>query len=148
MTEQMEQLSGANEQPLQAEIARLNKMIQALMNRAERNASLQGSDFNLFQTAITLEDQVRRRTGELEAALQENQKITRALRESLMPSSLDLAMRTLSEDMDLEKSGQKDMIPLSRTLQLEMTRKDGTVWTESRYSFFRDEDQRLMVFWV
>ena len=52
-------VSGLNEQDLQAEIARLNKIIQTLMNRAERNASIQGSDFNLFQTAVTLEDQVR-----------------------------------------------------------------------------------------
>lgn len=67
---------------LQAEIVRLNKMIQALMNRAESNTSLQGSDFNLFQTAITLEDQVRRRTVQLENARLETDKITRALRES------------------------------------------------------------------
>jgi diguanylate cyclase (GGDEF)-like protein len=67
---------------LQAEIVRLHKINQALMNRAERNASMQGSDFNLFQTAITLGDKVRHRTSELEAALRENEKITRALRES------------------------------------------------------------------
>ena len=73
---------GTNELALQREISRLNKIIQALMNRAERNASNQGSDFNLFQTAITLEDQVRLRTRELEAALLENEKINRALRES------------------------------------------------------------------
>lgn len=72
----------AKEPDLPAEILRLNKIIQSLMNRAERNASIQGSDFNLFQTAITLEEQVRRRTGELEAARLENEKITRALRES------------------------------------------------------------------
>lgn len=71
-----------NQLALQREITRLNKIIQALMNRAERNASNQGSDFNLFQTAITLEDQVRLRTRELEAALLENEKINRALRES------------------------------------------------------------------
>jgi len=75
-------VSGVNEPALQAEIARLNKIIHALMNRAERNASVQGTDFNLFHTAITLEDQVRRRTDELEAALRENEKITRALRKS------------------------------------------------------------------
>jgi diguanylate cyclase (GGDEF)-like protein/PAS domain S-box-containing protein len=51
------------------------------MNRAERNASIQGSDFNLFQTAVTLEDQVRQRTVELEEARLETEKITRALRE-------------------------------------------------------------------
>ncbi len=74
-------VSGANEQALQAEIARLNKIIQSLMNRAERNASILGSDFNLFQTAVTLEDQVRQRTVELEEARLETEKITRALRE-------------------------------------------------------------------
>ncbi len=74
--------SKTNMQDLQAEIVRLNKIIQALMNRAERNASLQGSDFNLFQTAITLEDQVRSRTVELETAARINERIARDLRES------------------------------------------------------------------
>jgi len=65
-----------------AESVRLNKIIQALMDRAERNTSAQGSDFSIFQTTIMLEEQVRRRTAELEAALRENEKINRALRES------------------------------------------------------------------
>lgn len=82
MTEQVQPVPIANEQVLQAEIARLNKIIQALMNRAERNASMQGTDFNLFQTAITLEDQVRLRTRELEVARLDTEKITRDLRES------------------------------------------------------------------
>lgn len=66
----------------QLEVARLNKIIRSLMDRAERNTSVQGSDFSLFQTAILLEDQVRKRTAELQAALLENEKINRALRES------------------------------------------------------------------
>lgn len=70
--------SSSNEQ----EIARLNKMIEVLMNRAERGATLQGSDFNLFQTAVTLENKVNERTKELESSLQENERITRDLRES------------------------------------------------------------------
>ena len=82
MTEQAQPVPIANEQVLPAEIARLNKIIQALMNRAERNASMQGSDFNLFQTAVTLEDQVRLRTRELEVARLNTEKITRDLRES------------------------------------------------------------------
>jgi len=80
MSEQ-KSVSGSNEKALQAEIARLNKIIQTLMDRAERNASIQGSDFNLFQTAVTLEDQVRKRTVELEEARLETEKITRTLRE-------------------------------------------------------------------
>jgi len=70
-----------NEYAPHAEIGRLNKIVQALMDRAESSAGIQGSDFNLFQAAVTLEDQVRRRTDELEAALRENEKITRVLRE-------------------------------------------------------------------
>ena len=62
--------------------------------------------------------------------------------ETLTPSSMDLAMRTLSEE--LEKSEHRE-IPISRTLPLEMIRKDGTtVWTEVKFSFIRDENQRLV----
>lgn len=71
-----------DEPALRTEIVRLNKIIQALMNRAERSMSIGESDFGIFQTAIMLEEQVRRRTGELEAALRTNEKILRALRES------------------------------------------------------------------
>ncbi len=71
-----------SEQELQQEIVRLNKVVEALMNRVERSDNVQGEDFNLFHTAVLLEEQVRRRTEELEAALNENERITRALRES------------------------------------------------------------------
>jgi PAS domain S-box-containing protein len=64
--------------------------------------------------------------------------------ETLTTSSWDLAMRTLSEVMALEKSGHID-INISRTIQLEMRRKDGTtVWTEVKFSFLRDENQRMV----
>ncbi len=82
MADKMEPKSGADTQALLAEIARLNKINQALMDRAENNTSMQISDFNLFQDTITLEDQVHRRTAELKTALQENEKTTRALSES------------------------------------------------------------------
>jgi len=81
MTEQS--LPSGQEQPgVAAEVARLNKIIKALMDRAERNASDQVSEYGLFQSTIMLEERVRRRTAELEAALRENEKINRALRES------------------------------------------------------------------
>ncbi|HLY83910.1 MAG TPA: PAS domain S-box protein, partial [Acidimicrobiales bacterium] len=50
------------------------------MDRAERSTSVQGSPFSLFQTTIMLEEHVRRRTAELEAALRDNEKVNRALR--------------------------------------------------------------------
>ena len=62
--------------------------------------------------------------------------------ETLTPASWDLVVKTLSEVMELEKSEHKE-VPISRTLQLEMWRKDGTtVWTEVKISFIRDENQR------
>lgn len=64
---------------LQAEIARFKRIIEVLMDHAEQRRNTQGSDFGLFQTAVLLEDQVRERTKELEAALHENEKINRAL---------------------------------------------------------------------
>jgi diguanylate cyclase (GGDEF)-like protein/PAS domain S-box-containing protein len=74
--------SAQDEPDLPAEVVRLNKIIQALMDRAERNTSSQVSDFGMFQATIMLEERVRRRTAELEAALRENEKTSRALRES------------------------------------------------------------------
>ncbi len=63
-------------------------------------------------------------------------------RETLTPASWDLAVRTLAEAMELEKSEHRE-IPVSRTLQLEMIRKDGTtVWTEAKLSIIRDENQQ------
>lgn len=95
----------------QAEIARLNKIIQALMNRAERSTEVQGSDFTLFQTAIMLEEQVRARTAELEAALAEKEKVGNALRKSEAKYSVlfdltpdPIAMTRLRDGMVLEAS--------------------------------------------
>ncbi|WP_432459512.1 diguanylate cyclase [Agarivorans sp. QJM3NY_25] len=69
---------------LQAEVIRLNKMVESLMDRAECDASAveRNSGFYLFQTAAALEQQVRQRTRQLEAALKENEKINRVLREN------------------------------------------------------------------
>ena len=66
-----------------------------------------------------------------------------SIEQTLTPSSRDLALKTFSEIMELEKSGRRDEMPLSRTLQLEMRRKDGTtVWTEVNFSFIRDENNQ------
>ncbi len=61
---------------------------------------------------------------------------------TLTPSSWDLATKTLSEFMELEKTEHRE-INISPTLQLEMMRKDGTtVWTEVKFSVIRDENQQ------
>jgi len=79
------------------EIERLNKIIRALMNRAEHTSSLQGSAFNLFETAVMLEEQVRRRTEELEAALAENEKITRALQQAKEKLEAEILQRVQAQ---------------------------------------------------
>ncbi|MFT6302447.1 MAG: signal transduction histidine kinase/CheY-like chemotaxis protein [Granulosicoccus sp.] len=51
------------------ELAKLRKINQALMNRVERSADHQSNAYSLFQAAISLEEQVRRRTTELTSTL-------------------------------------------------------------------------------
>ncbi len=51
------------------EVVRLRKITTALMNQVERTMDVQGGAFSLFQTAILLDDKIRDRTGELEAAM-------------------------------------------------------------------------------
>ena len=58
---------------LEAEIVRLNKIVQALMDRSESSTSVQDSDFGLFQATVMLQDQVRLHTEELEAALHDKE---------------------------------------------------------------------------
>ena len=82
MSEPAECREPTAEQVAEREIVRLNKIIRALMDRAERSANAQGSDFDLFQTTIMLEEQVLSRTAELQAALGENEKITQELRQT------------------------------------------------------------------
>ena len=82
---------------LRAEVVRLNKMVVALMNRAERAMSAQGSEFGLFQSTVILERQVQERTKALEAALQENEKINRA-------------MQRAKEQLEQEKEEQRKLI--------------------------------------
>jgi len=67
---------------LHAEIARLNRIIQALMSRTEHVASTQEPDFIMSKTANALENPVRHPADEIETMLLENEKIIRALRES------------------------------------------------------------------
>jgi diguanylate cyclase (GGDEF)-like protein len=72
---------GETDERLVAEIVRLRKIVKALMNRAERSASTETSNFGLFQTTIILEEQVRHKTFELETALRENERINRDLQQ-------------------------------------------------------------------
>jgi len=103
--------AACDDQALRNEIARLKKIIQALMNRAERAMGAQGSDFGLFQTAVLLEDQVRERTKEVEAALHENEKINRALHRATEQMEREIGERKRAhEALQREREEQKILI--------------------------------------
>ncbi len=58
----------------------------------------------------------------------------------LSPSSLEVAMKVLEEELALELMEQKDTARF-KMLELELTCKDGsTVWTEVKMTFMRDEE--------
>ena len=63
----------------QLEAARLRKINKALMERVERSMDQQGNAYSLFQTAIGLEEQVRRRTHELSNTLADLERSNRQL---------------------------------------------------------------------
>ncbi len=111
MAERIGSLDAASEQELRNEIVRLNKVVTALINRAERSASAQRSDFSLFQTAVLLEAQIKKRTEELEAALRENEKINRALlhekdEQAALIKKLEQAHNQLLQSEKLASIGQ------------------------------------------
>ncbi|GAI47915.1 unnamed protein product, partial [marine sediment metagenome] len=70
--------------------------------------------------------------------------MSQGLEEVLTPTSLEVAMKTFSEEMAIENMEQKDLFR-SWTLELEQICKDGsTVWTESKMTFLRDPDGRAV----
>lgn len=61
------------------DLGRLKSINRALMNRVESAMDQQGNAFSLFQTAINLESQVKRRTDELTATLRNLERTNIAL---------------------------------------------------------------------
>ncbi len=70
---------------LKRKIAKLEKINGALMSRVERSVDSQFNAFSLFETAIALDHQVRRRTQELQQAMR---SIEKAKRQAEAASSL------------------------------------------------------------
>jgi two-component system NtrC family sensor kinase len=65
---------------LRHENARLGKVVNALIARAERVASARNSGFEHLQSTVLLEEKVKTRTQDLVRALSENEEINAALR--------------------------------------------------------------------
>ena len=75
------------------------------MNRAERTMNVQGSAFGLFETAVRLEEKIRRRTAQLQKALQENEQINRALTRAQTRMKAEIEERQRIEK-ELRKANQ------------------------------------------
>jgi len=66
------------------------------------------------------------------------------VQETMTPASVELARKTLAEELVIERMEHKDL-HRSRTLELEMYCRDGsTVWTEVRMTAIRDPDGQLV----
>jgi len=66
--------------------------------------------------------------------------MSQSIEDVLTPSSYEIAMRALREELEEESKPTKNLFR-TRTLELENICKDGsTVWTETRFSFLRDSD--------
>ena len=66
--------------------------------------------------------------------------MAKPMEEVFTPASFEVTMKALAEELAVEKMEQKDL-SRSRTLELELFRKDGSIVpVETKYSFLRDPD--------
>ncbi len=79
MTETAVASTVAQPETSQQEITRLKKVIEVLMDRAERSTSIQSSGFGLLQSTVVLEKKIHERTRDLEEALRKIESINEAL---------------------------------------------------------------------
>ncbi|MBW1902330.1 MAG: PAS domain S-box protein, partial [Deltaproteobacteria bacterium] len=72
------------------------------------------------------------------------ERMAMPIEEIIAPESLEIAIKTLSEELALENMEQKDLTR-SRTLELEQYCKDGsTFWAEQTTTFMRDQDGKAV----
>lgn len=91
------------EEPLEAEVRKLRKINEALMARVERATDISGSAFALFQTAISLEGEVRTRTHDLQSALNELSETNTRLEQA--HAEAERARRNLAEALEAVQEG-------------------------------------------
>ena len=83
--------------------AKLQKIVNVLMDQVERGIDFQGNAYSLFQTAILLEDKVRERTRRLEMALHDLERSNREL--SLAKAQTETAQTRLMEAVESISEG-------------------------------------------
>src|SRR6266567_2384639 len=114
---------------LEREIAKLRKINAALMSRVERSTDQQLNAFSLFETAISLDQQVRSRTQQLKQALQSlertNGYLSQAKQQAEAASSLKSSV-LISVTHDLLQPLNAARLTLSALAEM-MESKDGTI---------------------
>jgi len=94
------------------------KIVEALMYQVERSMDGQGNSYSLFQTATLLEDKIKNRTTELQAALktleETNRELSRTKSEAeTVKARLEEAVESISEGFVL--FDRHDRLVLSNT---------------------------------
>jgi signal transduction histidine kinase/ActR/RegA family two-component response regulator len=119
---------------LEREVARLNKINQALIGRVERAMNMQGDAFALFQAATVLEQKVKERTSALEQALRELRLTNRDLQKA--KETAEAAVRF--KDEFLASMSHELRTPLNAVLGLSETLQDGV------YGAVNDKQQECL----
>ena len=88
---------------LRRSVAKLTEINRALMSRVEHSLDMQGNAYQLFQTAILLDQKVRDRTRELEHALQAVEQSNLELSEAIVASRV--AQNRLRDAIDSISEG-------------------------------------------
>jgi len=66
--------------------------------------------------------------------------MAQSIEETITPTSLDIALKAITEELELHNKGQKPQ-DRSRKVEIELNCKDGsTIWTESEANFLYDAD--------
>lgn len=83
---QQDRTEVGQEAELRRQVAKLSEINRALMQRVEHSLDMQGNAYQLFQTAILLDQKVRDRTRELEHALKAVEQSNLELSEAIVTS--------------------------------------------------------------
>jgi PAS domain-containing protein len=89
--------------PTENQIRKLRKINEALMARVERSTDISGSAFALFQTAISLEGEVRARTQDLQGAMDELSESNASLEQA--HAEAERARRNLADAFEAVQEG-------------------------------------------
>ncbi len=91
------------QEPLEQQVARQNKIIEALIQRANREHDIGGSAYSLFQSAIALQGEVWEKTRDLEKALDTLGRASNQLK--IAEYAREQTERTLADALDAMEGG-------------------------------------------